>query len=286
MVLQPAQRRPRCTSAQIHNTLVRGVAPHDRLSRSTTPSSRPTPFDCEPFVDTLDPTKGSPLMITQKKDELLQLPPGVAYTLQPNQMVRLEMHYINATQAPLTLTGSSTMTTATTSRTRRTSSSSATPTSRSRANSTVHARADLLHSSTSDTFGGVNFFAFTGHEHKFGTNVTVQTAASADRHPATWSTTCRTGSGASRRRSSTIRRFTMPDDGGFKLHLRLGQHVRPRRSSSASRRTTRCASSGPTTTRRRAPSCACTRRRQAATTSAAPARSSARFIAQAAGGSS
>ena len=42
-------------------------------------------------------------MITQKKDELLSLPPGVAYTLQPNQMVRLEMHYINATQAPLTL---------------------------------------------------------------------------------------------------------------------------------------------------------------------------------------
>ena len=60
---------------------------------------QPTPFDCQPFTDTLDPNKGAPLMITQKKDELLTLPAGVAYTLQPNQMMRLEMHYINATIA-------------------------------------------------------------------------------------------------------------------------------------------------------------------------------------------
>lgn len=163
---------------QIHNTLSE-ASHHMIVYRVNDTVEQPTPFDCEPFVDTLDPNKGSPLMITQKKDELLNLPSGVAYTLQPNQMVRLEMHYINATQAPLQLGGSSTMITS----------------------HTFHDEAnflfigdpdiDIAPQSTftlgptffkldQDTFGGAHFFAFTGHEHHFGTNVTVQTAATAD----------------------------------------------------------------------------------------------------------
>jgi hypothetical protein len=93
-------------------------------------------------------------------------------------MVRLEMHYINATQGPLTLTGSSTMKTA--------------PTFKDEANFLFIGNPDIKIPAMStftlgptffkldqDTFGGANFFAFTGHEHKYGTNVTVQTAASA-----------------------------------------------------------------------------------------------------------
>ena len=74
--------------------------------RSAETVEQTTPFDCKPFTDTLDPSKGSTLMVTQKKDDTLTLPSGVAFTLDPNQMVRLEMHYINASPAPVDVTAS------------------------------------------------------------------------------------------------------------------------------------------------------------------------------------
>ena len=85
---------------QIHNQL--GDASHHMIVyRVSDTVEQPTPFDCEPFVDTLDPAAGSPLMITQRADELLELPQGVAFSLEPNQMIRLEMHYINYSPEPI-----------------------------------------------------------------------------------------------------------------------------------------------------------------------------------------
>jgi len=177
VVLRLGNRKP-VHIGQIHNLL--GDASHHMIVyRVNDTVEQPTPFDCEPFVDTLDPNKGAPLMITQKKDELLNLPSGVAYTLDANQMLRIEMHYINATTAPLELTASTTMITS----------------------HTYHDEANFLFIGNPDislapnsqatlgptffkldpyTFGGTKFFALTGHEHKLGTNVTVATAASAD----------------------------------------------------------------------------------------------------------
>ena len=71
----------------IHKVL--GEATHHCIVYRTNDTvERTEPFDCERFVDTLDPTKGSPLMITQRADELLELPEGVAFSLEPNQMIR------------------------------------------------------------------------------------------------------------------------------------------------------------------------------------------------------
>jgi hypothetical protein len=39
-------------------------------------------------------------MITQRAEETLTLPDDVAFTLGPNQMMRLELHYLNATESP------------------------------------------------------------------------------------------------------------------------------------------------------------------------------------------
>jgi hypothetical protein len=163
---------------QIHNVLS-PASHHMIVYRVNDTVERPIPFDCEPFVETLDPTKGAPLMITQKKDELLTLPSGVAYTMPPSQMLRIELHYINATTSPLLLTASTTMTTA--------------PTFQDEADFLFIGNPDIQigpHSQStlgptffqldSDTYAGAKFFAFTGHEHRFGTNVTVQTAASDD----------------------------------------------------------------------------------------------------------
>ena len=72
------------------------VAPHDPLQGGRRRPTQATPFDCQPFQDTLNPADGNPLIISQKTDDLLTLPQGVAFDLDANQMVRLEMHYINA----------------------------------------------------------------------------------------------------------------------------------------------------------------------------------------------
>jgi len=56
-----------------------------------------TPVPCEPFTGALN-TSGmiAPIAITQKSDDKIYLPDKVAYTFAPHQMVKLEMHYLNA----------------------------------------------------------------------------------------------------------------------------------------------------------------------------------------------
>jgi hypothetical protein len=56
-----------------------------------------TPVPCQPFTGALN-TSGmiAPIAITQKADDSIFLPDRVAYTFAPNQMVKLEMHYLNS----------------------------------------------------------------------------------------------------------------------------------------------------------------------------------------------
>ncbi len=164
---------------EIHNSL--GDSSHHMIVyRVADTMEQTTPFDCQPFRDTLDPSKGSPLMITQKKDEVLQLPDGVAYSLDANQMVRLEMHYINATNSDVTLMSSSTFF----------------PIDDAK----FKYEADFLFIGDPDitlppgavkslgpifypldpVYADAQFFAITGHEHQFGTNVVVSTAMNAN----------------------------------------------------------------------------------------------------------
>ncbi len=163
---------------QIHNVL--GNASHHMIVyqvSDTTPQT--TPFDCQPFTDTLDPTKGSVLMVTQKKDDLLQLPQGVGFTLNANQMLRIEMHYINPLGTPQTLQSSSTMIPIPDGQ------------FQNEAGFLFIGDPDItLPPNATTTLGpiffpipaeyeGAQFFAITGHEHKLGTDVVVSTAANA-----------------------------------------------------------------------------------------------------------
>src|SRR5215212_8102271 len=69
---------------------------------------RATPYDCQPFTGALNLSgMVAPVMITQKMEDALTLPKRVAYTFAPNQMVRLEMHYINSTDAPIEVSATS-----------------------------------------------------------------------------------------------------------------------------------------------------------------------------------
>jgi hypothetical protein len=162
---------------KIHNVLGPG-SHHLIVYRTNDTEEQLTPFACQPFVDLLTPEKGTPLMITQKPDDLLTLPAGVAFTVDTEQMVRLEMHYINTTSAPIEVTATSTFI--------------------PMAEGTFENEADFLFFGNPDinipphgsqtlgpTFLPVpsnladsKFFGFTGHTHHWGTNVTVASSDS------------------------------------------------------------------------------------------------------------
>jgi hypothetical protein len=197
---------------EIHNSLG-ATSHHFIVYRVDDTEERPDPYPCSPFADTAnDP----PLIITQRKDDRLTLPAGVAYTIAPNQMIRLELHYINVTAAPQLAEATSTFI--------------------PMPDDEVEHEADIMF--TGDTtitvpkmsettrgptfirvparFNGVNYFALTGHEHQWGTDVYIEVAESEgsagtpvyDVPNFLWD------------EPATITHdppFTVPDGGGFKL---------------------------------------------------------------------
>ena len=154
---------------EIHNELG-ATSHHFIVYRVNGTEEQPEPFSCDPFEDTFT---DAPLIITQRADDRLRLPQGVAYALEPNQMVRLELHYINVTEAPQMAEATSTFV--------------------SIDEGDVENEADIMFMGDTTfgeidgltTFGprflkvpsrlnGVSYFAITGHEHQWGTDVYVE----------------------------------------------------------------------------------------------------------------
>ena len=156
----------------IHNQL--NVGSHHMIVYKTSDTvEQPTPFSCQPFTDLAHPEKGTPLMVSQKKDDTLTLPQGVAFAIDAEQFVRLELHYINPGTTPLDVSATSTFI--------------QTP------DAQVQNEAGFLFVGDIDisippasmaTVGpiympeptpvaGSKYFGITGHEHQFGTDVTV-----------------------------------------------------------------------------------------------------------------
>lgn len=156
----------------IHNELD-GVSHHLIVYKVADTEEQPEPYDCDPFADTLDPSKGMPLMITQKQEETLVLPQGVAFTLEANQMIRLEMHYVNPGAEAVTVSATSTMI----------------PIAEGEfvheagflfggsVDVDVPANAEVtlgpVHIDMPPELEGKSFFGFTGHVHKLGIDVRV-----------------------------------------------------------------------------------------------------------------
>ena len=202
---------------QMHNVLTNG-SHHMIVYRDDMDTTEsPTPFNCQPFTGALNPTgMVSPMMITQKKDDPLTLPTGVAYTLNANQMVRLELHYINTTDADEVIQGNVDF-------------FAADP-------ATITDEANILFLGTPDVslppntmttieefFSPSNagldlstskFFAITGHEHHLGTQVTIATEPTSggakttiyDPDPFQWAEPATT---------TFSPEFTVPAAGGF-----------------------------------------------------------------------
>ncbi|HEY6039929.1 MAG TPA: hypothetical protein VIV58_36860, partial [Kofleriaceae bacterium] len=165
---------------QMHNSL--SISSHHLIvykdDQDQTEQTTPTP--CQPFTGALNTSGGiMPLAITQKHDDEISLPDGVAYTLDAHQMVRLEMHYINSTDTDQMATATVDL-------------FAADP-------ATIHDEAGILFAGSIDInvpAGGQqtlhqfltlpaalnlstsHIFAITGHEHKLGTDVEVNVAPS------------------------------------------------------------------------------------------------------------
>jgi hypothetical protein len=159
----------------IHDLL--GTASHHMLVyRVNDTAEQLTPFACQPFQDTVT-GNGNPIIISQKMDDTLNMPDGVAYTLDANQMIRIEMHYINATAAEVMLTSTTTLIEV--------------QNYQYEASFFLLGDMDINIPANSDAtlgpvflpldpkYAGANFFAITGHEHKLGTDVQVAVANGA-----------------------------------------------------------------------------------------------------------
>lgn len=155
----------------IHNKLGPG-SHHLVVYRSGQTEEKLEPFNCTPFVETLS-GETIPLIITQKAEESLILPSGVAFKFEPNQMIRLEVHYLNYFSEDITTKADVTFDTI--------------------AAAHVEHEADMLFYGTPDftipagkehqtpwffldVWEGTKVFAMTGHTHGFGTNVEVNFA--------------------------------------------------------------------------------------------------------------
>lgn len=132
------------------------------------------PEPCQPFLDVLE---DPPLMITQRASDSLTLPPGVAYQLEQNQMVRLELHYINVSPASQMAEATSTFIPMPADEV--TDEADVMFMGDTRINIGAMSMGTLgpTFIQVPQRFHGVNYFAITGHEHQWGTNVYVETAA-------------------------------------------------------------------------------------------------------------
>lgn len=192
VTVQPSQENTQCvvlklpnTAAikvhQLHNILGPGshhlIVYRDDMSTA----ERTTPFDCQPFTGALNPS-GSvfPMMITQKADDLLTLPDKVAYTLKAGQFIRIEMHYINSTDNPITAQATTEFYAVPDAEIQHEANILfiGTPDIDIAAGATVTVNQFFTPSRAQLDLTGAKFFAITGHTHQYGTDMQVGLGAS------------------------------------------------------------------------------------------------------------
>lgn len=183
--MRPGEETTRCVHKRLDNdepiwvtSIDTRLAPgshHLIVYRSSVTDEDAEPTPCTPFVDVIG-GEAYPLMISQIAEETLQLPEGVALKLEPNQMIRLEAHYLNYLPGEITAHADVTFNTV--------------------PESEVEAEAGLMLYGTPDisigagrtyttpwyylpVWEGRNVFAATGHTHRFGLDVELRKGGTA-----------------------------------------------------------------------------------------------------------
>jgi hypothetical protein len=165
---------------KLHDTLSAG-SHHFIVSALTAANATEMPLTpCKPFRAAL---QGGPLAITQRKDDTVVTPPGVGYGLAANQLISLELHYINTSTEAMRVEAQTeifpaepgTNPQASTVLLIGTTNISIPPQAKTSTGPRYIAMPSVL--------DGVNYFAITGHTHSQGTGVKVSSAASATAAP-------------------------------------------------------------------------------------------------------
>lgn len=159
--------------------LISSASHHMIVYRTNDTVERTTPFDCTPFLETLNPEAGAPLMVTQKHEDELRLPEGVAFTLAANQMLRIELHFINTTPANTEVTASTTFHTMDETQYKNEADFLFIGSPDIDIPARSPATLGPMFFKLPDDYADANFFAITGHTHQYGADVRVSTATSA-----------------------------------------------------------------------------------------------------------
>ena len=143
--------------------------------KSAATAEQTTPYTCQTFRDITTGTV--PLYIAQKSSTVLNFPKGVAYSMPAGQMVRVELHFLNTTSAPLPVTGTVHITDA------------MAGTITDHANLMFYGNLKIAIPANSMATVGPTFrkfastapkiFGLIGHQHQRGTGVTIELAAGA-----------------------------------------------------------------------------------------------------------
>ncbi len=189
----PGKENTQCVNLRLSNTseikvhqmrnLLSGGSHHLIVYKDDDPASieKATPYDCDPFTGALNLSgMAAPVMITQKAEDTLTLPDRVAYTFAPNQMIRIEMHFINSTDAPIEVSATSEFHSVPESAIDHEANVLfiGTPDINIPAGAMMDVRAYFTPSRAQLDLDGAKIFAITGHTHKHGRNVTISTATS------------------------------------------------------------------------------------------------------------
>ena len=177
--MTPGQETTRCVVKRLDNetdvwihrirTKLSPGSHHMIVYRSDDTEEMLEPKNCSPFSDSFG-GETYPLMITQVAEEELNFPQGVAFKFSPNQMIRIETHFLNYYPEDIIAHGEVYFDTL--------------------AEASVEHEANLLFygnpdfnipaNSTHETawsflpvHEGAQVFALTGHTHQLGTNVEI-----------------------------------------------------------------------------------------------------------------
>jgi hypothetical protein len=165
------------TAIKVHQmrNLLSGGSHHLIVYKNDDPAAveKTTPERCTPFAGALNLSgKVAPVMITQKAEDALTLPDRVAYTFAPNQLIRIEMHFINSTDAPIEVSATSEFYAVPDSEIDHEANILfiGTPDIDIPAGATMDVQTYFTPSRAQLDLGAAKFFAITGHTHHHGLN--------------------------------------------------------------------------------------------------------------------
>jgi hypothetical protein len=181
----PGQEGTQCLQVKLSNAAPLNVIQlHNRLSPAshhfivtalTDPSATEKPLEnCMPFRGAI---AGAPLAISQRHDDLVSLPQGVGYHFNANQVLHLELHYLNTSDKTVDVSGEAELFIADASAQLKEGAVLLVGTT------DIHIPAHATHQNDPKFLAlpagmeGTEFYAITGHTHRLGTSVQVSSAS-------------------------------------------------------------------------------------------------------------